>query len=197
VAESSVAAGIRRIEAVTGQVAHEVTQKEHQLLETIRETLNTSIEGLPTKINDLLKEKKILEKQLQEFRAANAQHQIKALAATATALNGFHLLAASVEVQNVDELKQLSDKLRTELKSGVGVLGSIINNKVNFVCVVTDDLIKNKQLNAGKIVSQVAQIAGGSGGGKPHQALAGGKDIHRMNMALQSVKDIVKSMLTA
>ncbi|NUO84397.1 hypothetical protein HUU05_30345, partial [candidate division KSB1 bacterium] len=78
--------------------------------------------------------------------------------------------------------------------SGVGLLAAIMDGKLSFACVVTDDLIKNKNLKAGDLVKRVAQITGGSGGGRPHLALAGGKDVQRMPEALASVAQIVKEM---
>jgi alanyl-tRNA synthetase len=95
----------------------------------------------------------------------------------------------------MDELKSMGDTLRSKLASGVGVFGSIIDEKVAFVCVVTDNLIKGKKLSAGKIVSEVAKIAGGSGGGHPHLATAGAKDINKLDEALEKTVDIIKEMI--
>jgi alanyl-tRNA synthetase len=85
----------------------------------------------------------------------------------------------------------VSDVLRAKLGSGVGVLGSVINDKISFVCVVTDDLIASQKLHAGEIVKKVAAIAEGSGGGRPHMALAGGKNISKLDQALAKVPQIV------
>ncbi|MFQ6116289.1 MAG: DHHA1 domain-containing protein, partial [bacterium] len=85
--------------------------------------------------------------------------------------------------------------LREELKSGVGVLGAIINGKGSFVCVVTKDLITGKKLNAGDIIHQVAKLAGGGGGGNPYMALAGARDVSKIDEALIAVEHIVRKMI--
>ena len=95
----------------------------------------------------------------------------------------------------MDELKNLGDALRSKLSSGVGVLGAVVDEKVALVCVVTDDLIKEKKLQAGKIVGEIAKRVGGGGGGRPHLATAGGKDIDKLDEALRQTSAIVQSML--
>ena len=95
----------------------------------------------------------------------------------------------------MDELKSLGDALRTKLKSGVGVLGAVIDGKPALVCIVTDDLISGRGMQAGRIVGQVAGALGGKGGGRPHLATAGGKDAEKLGSALRSVEGIVRSMM--
>ena len=91
-------------------------------------------------------------------------------------LNGIKIYKAELNAENMDELKSLGDELRNKTKGAVGVLFSKIDNKAAIVCIVTDDLIKEKKLSAGKIVGELAKIVGGGGGGRPHLATAGGKD---------------------
>ena len=95
----------------------------------------------------------------------------------------------------IEDLRVLGDRLRSGLKSGVGVLGAMMDGKITFLCVVTDDMIQERDLKAGEIVKQVASIAGGSGGGRPHLALAGGKDISRFQEALEQVPGILEKIL--
>ena len=95
----------------------------------------------------------------------------------------------------MDELKSLGDSLRIKLGSGVGVLASVIEDKVQLVCVVTDDLVAAKKIEAGKVVGAVAKVVGGGGGGRPHMATAGGKDIAKIDEALSHTKSIVESLL--
>ena len=109
-------------------------------------------------------------------------------------LDGFKIVTSQVLSETVDELKQVSDTLRSKIGSGVGVLSSVINEKASFVCVVTDDLISGKNLKAGDIIKQVAAIADGSGGGRPHMALAGGKNINKIGQALEKVPKIVSAL---
>jgi alanyl-tRNA synthetase len=92
-------------------------------------------------------------------------------------------------------LKSLGDSLRAKLSSGVGLLASIIEDKVQLVCVVTDDLVAAKKISAGKVVGEIAKLVGGGGGGRPHMATAGGKDIAKLDEALAQIKLIIKSHL--
>lgn len=195
ISESGVAAGIRRIEAVTGEAAQELIQKERQILDTTRELLSCAPDELPGRIEELLKVHKALEKEIQELRGRQAQDYIKTLVTQAKTVADFRLVAAAVQASTVDELKQMSEKLRQELKSGVGVLGAIIETKINFVSVVTDDLIQKYKLNAGQIVREIAQVTGGTGGGRPHLALAGGKEVQHFEAALNAAERIIRAKL--
>ncbi len=138
--------------------------------------------------------RKHLEREIRELRLKLSKQEISELVNRALALNGLRLVSAKVEAANVDDLRAMSDALRDQLGSGVGVLAAVMDEKINFVCVVTDDLIKQKNMKAGDIVKKVAEVVGGSGGGRPHQALAGGKDIQRLDEALRKVTDIVREM---
>ncbi len=95
----------------------------------------------------------------------------------------------------MDDLKRVGDALRAKLQSGVGVLGTVIDEKAQLVCVVTDDLVAGKKLNAGKIVGELAKIVGGGGGGRPHMATAGGKDVSRLDEALAELPALVQRLL--
>lgn len=194
-AETSAAAGIRRLEAVTGERADYLLRKEKNLTAQIEELLNSKGEELLHRIENLLQERQELEKETRQLRVQMAHQQISHLIEDAQKLDGFKVVSSKISIADVDELKQVSDNLRAKLGSGIGVLGSVINNKVSLVCVVTDDLIKNKALKAGEIVKRVAEIAEGSGGGRPHMALAGGKNLKKLDQALASVLEIVQDLV--
>ncbi len=193
--ESSVAAGIRRIEAVTGNEAFRMNLQEREILDSVSERLGANTDDLFERINSLLEEKKTLEKELNAYKAQSSKKEIDKLVQNAKQIDGFKLVSSKIESPDVDSLKQHGDQLRDALKSGVGVLGSEINGKVNFLCVVTDDLIKNKKLNAGNLVKKIAAIAGGSGGGRPHLALAGAKNPDQLDNALDQVETIITENL--
>jgi len=193
--ESSVAAGIRRIEAVTGEKADEILRKEKNLTVHIIETINCKDEAIVDTIENLIHEKQRLEKELKQVRVKSAQQDIVQLVNSAQSLDGFKIVTSQMASKTVDELKQISDTLRAKIGSGVGVLSSVINDKASFVCVVTDDLISGKNLKAGDIIKQVAAIADGSGGGRPHMALAGGKNINKIEQALEKVPEIVSAII--
>jgi len=180
VSESSIASGVRRIEAVTGAGVEKFI-KDQQL----------KIENGELRINDLLDEKKKLEKELAELKLKEKLGGIDTIVKSPAIVNGVNTFKGRVSASNMDELKSMGDELRDKMKSGVGLLISQIEDKVGIVAVVSDDLIKDKKLSAGNIVKEVAKIVGGSGGGRPHLATAGGKDVSKIDEALSQVETIV------
>ncbi|MCK9424501.1 MAG: alanine--tRNA ligase [Ignavibacteriaceae bacterium] len=181
--ESSIASGVRRIEAVTGAGV------EKYLLE--QEVRNQKSE---VRMNELIDEKKKLEKELAELKLKEKLGGIDSIIANPTDAGGIKIFKGKVAATNMDELKSFGDELRNKIKSGVGLLASEVEGKVGLVCVVSDDLLKEKKLSAGKIVGEVAKILGGAGGGRPHLATAGGKDVNKIDEALKQVDEIVKNL---
>ncbi len=157
-------------------------------IESLLKQRETAIEQINKQISDLKKE-------LSKYRVKEASSSIDVLVAEALTLDEFKIVSARVEAGTMDELKSIGDALRSKLTSGVGILAAIIDDKVAFVCVVTDNLIKEKKLQAGKIVGEIAKIAGGSGGGRPHMATAGGKDVNKLDDALEKTLDIIRGMI--
>jgi alanyl-tRNA synthetase len=111
-------------------------------------------------------------------------------------VSGVNVVAGRVEAADMDDLKRVGDALRAKLQNGVGLLGAVIDEKAQLVCVVTDDLVAGKKLNAGKIVGELAKVVGGGGGGRPHMATAGGKDVTRLDEALAGLPALVKRLLS-
>ncbi|MCX7874851.1 MAG: alanine--tRNA ligase [Melioribacteraceae bacterium] len=181
ISESSIASGVRRIEAVTGEGVEKYI-KELQL----------KIENEELKINELQEEKKKLEKEIALLQLKEKLSGIDSIISSPIEINGIKIFKGKVEASNMDELKSMGDELREKMKTGVGVLISKIDDKVGIVAVVSDDLIKEKKIVAGNIVKQVAQIVGGSGGGRPHLATAGGKDVSKIEEALAFVENTIK-----
>ncbi|HOV99616.1 MAG TPA: DHHA1 domain-containing protein, partial [Bacteroidota bacterium] len=144
--------------------------------------------------NELIDIRKKLEKEISHNRVQSKSEIIDSLIANSRAMNGYRVVASKVEATSLDELKSLGDLLRAKLQSGIGVLATVIDNKVQLVCVVTDDLIVQKKADAGKIVRDVAKLVNGGGGGKPHLATAGGKDIANIENALSEVAQIVEKL---
>ncbi|MDP3685144.1 MAG: DHHA1 domain-containing protein, partial [Ignavibacteria bacterium] len=181
--ESSIASGVRRIEAVTGAGV------EKFILEQEVRSQKSEI-----RINELIEEKKKLEKELAELKLKEKLGGIDSIISTPTEVAGIKIFKGKVAATNMDELKSFGDELRSKIKSGVGLLASEIEGKVGLVCVVSDDLMKEKKLSAGKIVGEVAKILGGAGGGRPHLATAGGKDVTKIDEALKQVDEIVRGL---
>ncbi|KXK44567.1 MAG: alanyl-tRNA synthetase, partial [Chlorobi bacterium OLB5] len=142
-----------------------------------------------------LEEKKHLEKELAKQKVQDAAGSIDELVSSAKDVNGIKLITGEFSVDNTDELKELGDKLREKMGSAVGLLYSVIEGKIGLCTVVSDDLVKNKKLSAGKIAGDVAKILGGGGGGKPHLATAGGKDVSKLDEALAALPEIIKKYL--
>ena len=145
----------------------------------------------------LSKEAADLRRDLSRVRVREGASSIDELVRAGVRINGSLLVTAQVSAGSMEELKSLGDALRAKLRSGVGVLGSVIDGKPALVCIVTDDLIKGKGIQAGRIVGAVAGELGGGGGGRPHIATAGGKDAARLPGALRSVEGIVRAMMGA
>lgn len=140
-------------------------------------------------------EKRQLEKQLAKQKVQNAAGSIDELISSAKDVSGIKLITGEFTVDNTDELKELGDKLREKMGSAVGLLYSVIDGKVGLCAVVSDDLVKTKKLSAGKLAGDVARILGGGGGGKPHLATAGGKDVSKIGEALESLPQIIQKYL--
>ncbi|MDP2960019.1 MAG: alanine--tRNA ligase, partial [candidate division Zixibacteria bacterium] len=194
ISESSIAAGMRRIEAVTGKGAYELIKKEEKTLEELSAILKVNKEDLGTKVTKLLESSKEMEKKVKVAEAVSAKEKIKELYQNAFDSEGIKIISYKDEKGNREYLLSLADALRENLKSSVGVFATVSEDKISFVATVTDDLIK-RGIKAGEIVKEVAKLTGGSGGGKPHLAQAGGKDITKLDFALSCVPEIIKKML--
>ncbi len=142
-----------------------------------------------------LEEKKHHEKELAKQKVQIAAGSIDELVSSAKDVNGIKLITGEFSAAGTDELKELGDKLREKMGSAVGLLYSVIEGKIGLCAVVSDDLVKNKKLSAGKIAGDVAKILGGGGGGKPHLATAGGKDVSKLDEALAALPEIIKKYL--
>jgi len=140
-------------------------------------------------------EKRQLEKQLAKQKVQSAAGSIDELISSAKDVSGLKLITGEFTVDNTDDLKELGDKLREKMGSAVGLIYSVIDGKIGLCAVVSDDLVKQKKLSAGKIAGDVAKILGGGGGGKPHLATAGGKDITKISEALDALPGIIKKYL--
>ena len=179
--ESSVASGVRRIEAIAGR-SIPAWLKE---LESKREGVNDDMLRQADRI-------KQLEKELASLKTDELKTLIPSIVEKAVTVNGIRIATARVSVSDAEQMKDLGDELRSALKSsGIGLLGAVIDDKVQLVCVVTDDLTKT--YSAGKLIGVVAKELGGGGGGKPHMATAGGKDISKLDNVLEQFSSTIQS----
>ncbi len=194
VSESSVAAGIRRIEAVTGMRAYDLIRREHRTIQDLSRRLNAAPDELSERVDALSVRIKDLEKLVKKLKSGGT-FGLSDFLSGAVEVNGVKVAAGRVEAENTDELKSLADAVRENLGSGVGVLGTETEGKVSIVVVVTDDLVSGRSLKAGDIVKRLAAVVGGSGGGRPHMAMAGGKDASRLDEALASSSIVVGDLM--
>ena len=194
VSEEAAAAGIRRIEAVTGRAALELIQERLGVLENVATYLKASPAEVDRRVLTLLDENQAAQKEIARLRRELAQRELETLLTKVETVGGVAMLAGAVKGVDADTLRQMTDWFRQRVPSGVVVLGSVFENRPHFVASVTDDLV-TRGLDAGKIVKAVAKVVGGGGGGKPTLAQAGGKDTSRLNEALAQVKPLLESTL--
>jgi len=197
VAESAVASGVRRIEALTGEKALESFAADRDIVRTLGEELSARPEDVASRVHALRDELKQVQHELSRARRDQAGEAAGALLEHPVEVDGIRVIAAQVEVPEREALLQMGDTLREKLGSGVAVLAAELQGKVAFLAVVTDDLIQERGLKAGDLVKKVAAIAGGGGGGRPHLAQAGGKDPAKIPEAIAAVASIVKELAAA
>ncbi|HEV3051426.1 MAG TPA: alanine--tRNA ligase, partial [Longimicrobium sp.] len=196
VTETGVAAGVRRIEAVTGRAAFERVRRDETTLRQAAALLRTKEENLLPRLQQVVEQGRDLQKQLEKARAGGGADLVQKLLDGAASVDGVRVVASGGAFGSVDEMKALGDVLRQRLGSGVAVLASTEGDKPMLVAVVTDDLIQ-RGVRADAVVREVAAVVGGKGGGKPHMAQAGVGDPSRLQEALASVPDVVRPLLAA
>jgi len=191
ISESSIGAGLRRIEAVTGRGAEAYIAQRLSDLQEIAQSVGASPdEGKDKVYKHLIAELDKLEKQVLALERELAKKTAESLLAQAEVVKGVTVLAARVPSLPMPSLREMSDLLRDRLKSAVVVLGTVYEDKPAFLAAVTPDLVA-RGYDAGKIVKQVAKVTGGSGGGKPSLAQAGGKYKGKLDDALKLVKNLI------
>ena len=192
--ESSLAAGVRRIVAVTGPKAVEHAQQQSAIVEALQSKLTSSAEDLSARVVQLLQHKKDLEKALKHKQKSSSSFDSQIIISKAKKAGGKQIVIHEADAADMDTLKQFGDQLLNELDSGVGVLGSTVGEKPGIVVVVTKDL-NEAGINAPELAKSIGAIMGGGGGGRPHLATAGGKDKSKLKDALKKAEKIIKDAL--
>jgi len=191
--ESGIAAGVRRIEAVTGNTALAQMQQNEDRLKEIANQVKTSPELVVDRVGQLSAANKQLEKELAQLKARLASSAGTDLASQAEEINGVKILAAVVEGVDAKALRDTTDQLKNKLGSAVVVLGTVNDDKVSLVAGVTKDL--TDRIKAGDVVNEVARKVGGKGGGRPDMAMAGGNSPGALPDAISSIKQYVTDLL--
>ncbi|MED3465105.1 alanine--tRNA ligase [Bacillus thuringiensis] len=193
VAESGIGAGTRRIEAVTGKSAYELMNDQVGLLKEAAGKMKTNPKDILTRVDGLFAEVKQLQKENESLAAKLSNIEAGNLTDSVMTVDGVNVLAAKVNVADMNNLRTMMDDLKNKLESAVVVLAFVNDDKVNILAGVTKDLI-GQGYHAGKLVKEVASRCGGGGGGRPDMAQAGGKNPAQVEEALAFVKEYVKSV---
>jgi alanyl-tRNA synthetase len=193
VSEGGVAAGIRRVEAVTGKGALEYVQRQEAQLAAAANALKSPVGEVEARIQQLMDGARAAERELARLKAKAAASAGDDLASTAVDVKGAKVVAAALDGADARALREAIDKLKDKLKSAAIVLGSVTDGKVTLIAGVTNDL--TGKVKAGELVNHVAQQVGGKGGGRPDMAQAGGTDPAALPAALQSVRGFVEQRL--
>ena len=191
--EQSTAAGVRRIEAITGAAALADYQQARQILSDLAARLGVGDENLAAAMEKAQQNERQLEKQLEAMKHKSAFAKLDDLIAQSRTIKGVKVIAAQLESVDRETMRKLVDSLRQKMGSGVVVLGTADDGKVALLVGVTKDL--TSRLHAGKIVQVIAKEVGGSGGGRPDLAEAGGKDTSQLKTALDHVVPLIDQML--
>jgi alanyl-tRNA synthetase len=192
VMETGVAAGVRRIEAVTGAGAIHWLQELARQASAISAAISGPIEGAVDKIQALLKRQKELEKQIATLNASMALSDLDQLLAASVEIDGMRVVASRVPLDSPKTLREIGDKIRDKMPSGIIVLGGEFDGKAALLAMVSKEL--TDRVKAGELVSRVAMIVGGKGGGRPDMAQAGGPMPDKLDEAMGSVASIIKGI---
>ncbi|MGM9526649.1 MAG: alanine--tRNA ligase [Peptococcaceae bacterium] len=194
VSEGAVAAGVRRIEAVTGMGAYQYALQKEQLVAELGRTLKAAEKDIVNRVEQLGAQNKELEKEIAQLHAAASKNQVDGLLGQAKDVNGVKVLACEVEAADMNSLRDMSDLFRDKLGSGVVVLGAKSDNGVNLIVAATKDLTK-RGIHAGNMIKEIAKVTGGGGGGRPDMAQAGGKDYSKLGEALALAESLAAAQL--
>lgn len=192
--EGSTAAGVRRIEAVTGRAAYTLVQQRTRLLKRAAALLQTSLEEIPAKIELVLSESENRKKQASGFKAKLAEFEFQKQLMNVQVKNGASVFGGFIPEVDMDTLRLLCDLFKDKYPSGGVILATDIDGKPSIVVSISDDLVK-RGLNAGEVARAAAQIVGGNGGGRPNLAQAGGKDASKIDEAIKTAIKIVMEKL--
>ena len=194
--ESSIGAGMRRIEAVSGRAAERMVWERFHREERVARTLQTSTQEVEARVRAIMEENDSLLREREAMERRLSLQSAEALLDSVQEVAGVSVLAARATAANADSLREMGDYLRDKMRSGVVVLGSVINDRPMLVSMVTSDLVSDKGLNAADIARTAARAIGGGGGGRPEVAQAGGRDASKLDDALALVSGIVTESIS-
>lgn len=192
--ENGVSSGVRRIEAITGSAALEYYANQEKQLRDLAVLLRTNPDQLTSRVESMLEDIKQTKSQLESLQNKISQEQAGDVLDQVEDVNGVKLLTVRMDTLDMNGLRNMGDKLRDQLESGLVVLASGKDDKVSFVVMASKEAVE-LGVHSGKLIGQVAKIAGGGGGGRPNMAQAGGKDPSKIDKALAQVKGILETQM--
>jgi alanyl-tRNA synthetase len=195
VSDSSIAAGVRRIEALTADAAISRFQVDEQVIEELASKFKVPLRDIPAQVDKLQEQVRRYEREIEQLKLRMAQAESASAADTAREIGGIRVIAQRVSNLDTNGLRQLADSLSQKIRSGVVVLGQATDGKASLVARVTDDL--TKRLNAGQIVREISALVGGKGGGRADMATGGGNEPANLDRALEASFETVGRMLAA
>lgn len=189
IGETSVAAGVRRIEAVTGMKAFDEYVKMKNILDDIMLTIKVSQDQIVSRVKDLLEENKAIKKDLDDQKSRELMKIMEDLDRYTYDINGVKLISIKISYPDINKVRELADNIKDKIKSGIVLIAAINNDKLTILCGITRDL--TDRFSADKIVKEITKITGGGGGGRSDFAQAGGKDISKLDEALTKIKSFL------
>jgi alanyl-tRNA synthetase len=194
VREESVAGGVRRIHVVTGRRAIQHFRAREDALAEAADALKAAPEAVPERVRRLQEERREIERRLAEARQAAARGTGDLLQRRIE-VDGTSVVTYRADPLDMDDLRSIGDAVRDGLRSGVAVVGAELNGKAAILALVTDDLVRSGRISAVDVVRRVGALVGGAGGGKPHLAQAGGRDVEKIDEALDRAPELVRELL--
>ena len=192
--EGGVAAGVRRIKAITGRAVYNYLKEKEEIISNVCSNLKTKEDSLSQKVTSLIEENKSLSKELHDMKTKMSLQAVDSVLDSKLDVNGVNLVTTKFEGMDMNTLKEVADNLRDKLVSGVVVLANTTDDKLNLVATATKDAV-DKGVHCGNIVKSIAQIAGGKGGGRPNMAQAGAPDVSKVDEALNHASEVLKSQV--
>lgn len=193
--ETSVASGVRRIEAVTGRHAFQLFRKDEKIINKLEEETQSNRDDLMAEYQKLSEQVKQLQKRVKKLEAKNWESRLDEIIEESRRIDDLQIVAEEIPDKEIDDLKKIADIVRKKIDTGVGVLASAREGKPGLVVVISDRARDKYDLKAGQIALELGKILGGGGGGRPHMATAGGRHPDKIQEMFDKLPEIIKSKL--
>lgn len=196
VSESGIGSGVRRIEAVTGRHAYQYMEGQLEVLKQAAALLKSNVNDVPKRVEAMFAREKELGRENESLKAKLSSIEAGGLADQVREVAGVQVLAAEVNASDMEALRTTADELKSKLNQAIIVLGAVHDGKVSFVVSVPQELVK-QGFHAGKMIKEIATVAGGGGGGRPDMAQAGAKNVDKVGEALAMADQLIQQVVTA